>query len=123
MPTVTLKPELAEQITHFTNGSQSTIDTFVDQAVREHLHEMARQKIRAETQAFEQQREILVETYLGQYVAIHDGQIIDHDPNLLALHLRIFERLGDVAVLLKKVTTEPERDLVVRSRRFSRGRS
>ncbi len=123
MPTVTLKPELAEQITHFTNGNQSTIDTFVDEAVRTHLHQMARQKIRAETKAFEQQQDMLLANYLGQYVAIHDGQIIDHDPNLLALHLRIFEQLGDVAVLLKKVTTEPERDLVVRSRRFSRGRS
>ncbi|MGB0383417.1 MAG: hypothetical protein ACPGWR_01215 [Ardenticatenaceae bacterium] len=120
MLTVTLKPELAEQITHFTNGNQSTVEAFVDQAVREHLHEMARQKIRAETKAFEQQREMLLATYLGQYVAVHDAQVIDHDADLLTLHLRIFERLGDIAVLLKKVTTEPEQDLVVRSPRFVR---
>ena len=77
---------------------------------------MARKKIRAETKAFEQQREMLLTNYLGQYVAVHDGQVIDHDPDLLTLHLRVVERLGDIAVLLKKVTTKPERDLVVRSR-------
>ena len=120
MLTVTVKPDLAEQITHFTNGNQSTVEAFVNQAVREHLHEMARQKIRAETKAFEQQRDTLLANYLGQYVAVHDGQVIDHDPDLLTLHLRVFERLGDIPVLHKKVTTKPERDLVVRSRRFER---
>lgn len=118
MLTVTVEPDLAEKITLLTNGNQSSAKAFVDEAVRTHLHEMARKKIRLETKAFEQQQEMLLANYLGQYVAFHNRQLIDHDSDLLTLHLRVAEQLGNITVLLKKVTREPEKDLMVRSRHF-----
>lgn len=44
--------------------------------------------------------------------AMHKGQVIDHGPDLRTLHLRVFARLGHIPVLLKRVTDEPERELV-----------
>ena len=66
------------------------------------------------------QRAALLDRYRGEYVAIDKGQVIDHDPNARALHLRVFARLAHTPVLLKRVTDQADRDLVMRSPRFER---
>ncbi len=133
MLTVTLKPDLAEQVTRLAGSSnQASIDAFIDQALRKHLKPKSsltrlaletspESKIRAEKAAFEKQHAALLAHYANQYVAFHNGQVIDHDSDLRTLHLRVFKQLGHTTVLLKKVTTEPERELVFRSPRFERG--
>lgn len=127
MLTVTLKPDLAEQITHLA-GNKNSIDAFIDQALRAYLTRVPAKisreaKIRAEREAFEQQHAALLANYANQYVALHHGQVIDHDPDLRTLHLRVFAQLGHTTVLLKKVTKEAERELVFRSPRFERGKT
>jgi hypothetical protein len=121
MITINLKPDLAEQIEHLAGKNQASAEAFVDKALRTYLAEFRREKIRAETETFNQQYETLLAKYPGQYVAIHDGQVIDHDPDLRTLHLRVFDHLGYMPVLLKQVTKEPPRELVFRSPRFKRG--
>ena len=121
MLTVTLKPDIAEQIDRLAGETQTSAEVFVDRALRSYLAQFDREKIRAEMKAFEQLRGTLLAQYRGEYVAIHEGQVIDHDPHLRTLHLRVFARLGHTVVLLKRVTDEPERELVFRSPRFERG--
>lgn len=145
MLTVTLKPDLAEQITDLAGSNNlKSIEAFIDQVLRTHLSSevgyltripnqarlthssttISREsKIRAEREAFERQYTALLADYANQYVALHHGQVIDHDPNLRTLHLRVFTKLGHTTVLLKKVTKEPERELVFRSPRFERGKT
>jgi hypothetical protein len=93
-------------------------EAFVEKAVRAYIAHYRREKIRAESEAFDQLYETLLAQYQGHYVAIHDGQVIDHDPDLRQLHLRIFARLGHTPVLLKQVTDQPIRELVFRSPRI-----
>lgn len=38
--------------------------------------------------------------YRNQFVAVHHGQVIDHDADRLRLYRRIREKLGDVPVLI-----------------------
>jgi len=116
MQTVTLKPDVAEQIEHLVASSEPGADpeTIVDRALRVYLNTLRREKIEAETKAFEQQKDALTK-YRGEYVAVHNGNIVDHDSDLRTLHLRVFERFGHTPVLLKQVTTEPEQDLIFRS--------
>jgi len=85
-----------------------------------HIFRYQYEKIRTETNAFNQQHKMLLANYKGEYVAIHQGEVIDHDLNLRTLHLRIFAHLGRIPVLLKQVTDEPERELVLRSPRLER---
>ena len=60
----------------------------------------------------------LVDEYAGDYVAIHDGEVVDHDPDVRALHLRIRQRYGRAPILLRQVTEEIEQqDMVFRSPR------
>ena len=44
------------------------------------------EKIRAETRAFQAMHSELLATFRGQYVAVHGGQVVDHDPDQLTLY-------------------------------------
>lgn len=120
MVTITLKPDVAEEITQLTAETQDSVEDLVNKAVRAYLSHMRREKIRTEAEAFERQRASLLATYRGEYVAMHQGQVIDHDPDLRTLHLRVFAQLGHAPVLLKQVTQEPAREIVFRSPHFER---
>ncbi|MEE8390566.1 MAG: DUF5678 domain-containing protein [Anaerolineae bacterium] len=63
----------------------------------------------------------LVKQHQGQVVAIHEGQVIDHDEDFEALHRRIRKRFGRTAVLLRRVGPEPEWVLTFRSPHFEQG--
>lgn len=120
MTTITLDPKLKQQIESAAGAEQVDAQVFVEKAVRAYLTQLQQEKIRAETEAFNAQYEELKAKYPGQYVAVHQGSVIDHDPDLRKLHLRVYERLGRIPVLLKQVTDEPERALVFRSPRLEK---
>lgn len=120
MTTITLTPDLMKQIENLSGKEPADPQKFVAKAVQAYLNQMRREKIQAETEAFSAQYARLKEAYLGEYVAMHQGEVIDHDPDLRTLHLRVFERLGHTAVLLKQVTEAPERELNFRSPRLER---
>jgi len=56
----------------------------------------------------------LVKQYLGQIVAIHDGRLVDHDPDPVTLLQRIRQNYPNQVVLRRKVESVPERELRVR---------
>jgi hypothetical protein len=60
----------------------------------------------------------LVQKYLGQYAAIYQGELIDHDVDLASLMERIDQRYPDTFVLVRKVEVNPERTYYFRSPRF-----
>ncbi len=64
----------------------------------------------------------LVERYLGQYVAICDEKLVDHDPDPLQLLERVQRNYPDQIVLRRKVERAPERELRIRHPRFERAR-
>ena len=118
MLTITLDSKLAEQIRQAAGDGESSAADFVEKAVRSYLAQFAREKIEAEAQFFERQKESLLKTYRGEYVAVHQGRVIDHDPDLRTLHLRVFSQFGHMPVLLRQVVEEPERELTFRSPRL-----
>ena len=73
-----------------------------------------------EIAAYEAMHAELCQQYLGRYVAIHQGALIDWDPDPIALHKRIRMQFPDKVVLSRKVHQEPERVLHVRSPRLER---
>lgn len=62
----------------------------------------------------------LVQTYLGEYVAIYQGELVDHDADPVALHERITATYPDKIVLSRKVQREAEPILHMRSPRLER---
>lgn len=77
-------------------------------------------KMDFEEAEYRKQHTELFEQFAGQYVAIHNGQLVDSDPDEMALYFRIDERFPDEVVLLKQVRELPEPDLYFRSPRFVR---
>jgi len=62
----------------------------------------------------------LLEKYEGQFVAISQGQVVDHDQDVLTLVRRIDLDYPEQAVLVKQVVDQPDQDLHFRSPRFIR---
>jgi hypothetical protein len=120
MLTVQVEDSIASQIAHLAEAEARTTEEVVHEALARYLSDAHRTLIRAETEAFEQLLPTLKTNHAGDYVAIHQGKVLDHDPDLRNLHLRVVQRLGNVPVLLKKVSDEPDRDLVFRSPRIER---
>ena len=118
MSTITLQPRLVEQLEQVAAQRSVEAQELIETAVRAYLRQVEREKIKAEAEAFRSMHAELAEKYLGQYVAIHNGKVIDHDEDFQALHSRIRQRFGRQPVLLRQVKSEPERVLTFRSPQF-----
>jgi len=95
----------------------TTPQVLAETAIRRFLRYEARRRIQREEDAFRAMHAELRGTYPGQYVAICRGQVVDHDPDQLALFRRIEERYPDTPVLIRQVTPEPEEVYTFRSPR------
>ena len=72
-----------------------------------------------EQKAFEAIHVDLLANYLGQYVAMMDGKVIDHDQNQYELWLRIDKSFRDMPVLIKPVLSDPVERYMRRSPRIA----
>lgn len=110
------KPDLVERLEQIAAAQRTTVEELLDKVVTEYLDTVAHQKMRAESTAFVELHPELVTKYLGDYVAIHNSEVVDHDADARTLHLRIRKQFGRTPVLLRQVTKEAEQqDLIFRS--------
>lgn len=79
-----------------------------------------RTAMKKETAAYKTLHTDLVQNYLGQYVAIYEGNLVDHDADPLMLHQRVQEKYPGKVVLSRKVQREAEPVLHMRSPRLER---
>ncbi|MBI4772061.1 MAG: hypothetical protein HY784_17010 [Chloroflexi bacterium] len=118
MTDLMIHPPLADEIRQQAEASGVAAEVVLETALREYRRREQDQKLSAERQAW---RALPPETqarYRGEYVAIHSGKVVDHDPDLSALHGRIRERYGWIAVLI--TPADGRRELVFRSPRLER---
>lgn len=118
MGVIDLSPHLLQQVERLAQWQKVTIETVAERAVSDYLDRLEWEKLEAEQAAFQAQLPALLATYPDQYVAIHEGQVIDHDVDLRALHSRVYARVGAIPVLLQKVTATPAPDILIRSPRL-----
>jgi hypothetical protein len=59
-----------------------------------------------EVESFNSLPQPLIDEYYGQYVAVYNGNIVDHDPDEGVLALRFYRTFGYVPVYIHKVGTE-----------------
>jgi hypothetical protein len=85
------------------------------------LHQNERRaEMLAQTAVFEARLAELRQTHLGEYVAFHEGELVDHDADHRQLGQRIKARYPNAIVLIRQVTAEPERPLRLGSPRLTR---
>ncbi len=113
------KSALVETLEQIATLRHTTATSLLHLAISEFLEKATQQKIKEEDAAFIKLHSQLVTQYLGRYVAIHNGEVVDNDTDVRALHLRIRQQFGRIPVLLRQVMTEKEpRDLIFRSPKF-----
>ena len=120
MTTIFLESALMQRVEDAATAQTIQPEALIDAAVRTYLRQLDRERIKAEAQAFQTLHATLVQQYLGQYVAIYNKQLVDHDPEMEALHSRIRQKYGSQPVLLRRVELQPERELTFRSPRIER---
>lgn len=60
----------------------------------------------------------LAKNYLGQYVAIYQGRLVDHDADAIVLLQRVRAKYSGQVVLRRKVEPVAEREITVRHPRI-----
>ena len=119
MTAIDLNPGLFEQVRRIARWQRVTTDELTSRALASYLDRLEWEKLQSEMDAFQTQLPALLDAYPDQYVAMHEGQVIDHDADLRTLHSRVYTRMGSVPVLLQKVTATPTPDILVRSPRLA----
>lgn len=120
MHSVPIKPELYQRVEKIAEWNNQEAADFTEDALLEYLDKLEAEILQREASAYKQMFPQLLLEYEGKYVAIHQGKVIDSDTDLIKLHNRVYLTVPDLPVFFKKVTTEPERDIVVRSPRLER---
>ncbi len=99
----------------------TTAEELAEQAIRQFLRAEARRIMQQETDAFRAMHAGLLAKYPNEYIAVHQGQLVDHDPDQLALFMRIDKQYPDIPVLITPVLPEPEEVYTFRSPRLIPG--
>ena len=115
MATLSIAEETVTGLWQAADSLGITIEVLTDRAIRRYLRQEAERKIRGEEQHFRAQHARLLDEYAGQFIAMHEGQVIDSDTDELALYLRIYQTHPMVGVLIKQVTPALEEVWVMRS--------
>jgi hypothetical protein len=90
-------------------------------AIRSFLHAEARRVIQTEVEAYKRIHQELLQTMPGDFVAVHQGQVVDHDADQLALLSRVETTYGGQPVLIRQVRPELEHVITVYSPRIDHG--
>jgi hypothetical protein len=120
MTSENLQPTLVKQLEALAAEQTTSTEVVLEAAVRAYLREIDHKKLKAEVVTYAALHPTLVNHYLGQHVAIHHGQVVDHDPDFQALHLRVRQRFGRQPVLIRRVETQAQRELMFRSPQLER---
>ena len=112
MPTVAVEPKLYRRVEEAALEHKVSIGEILAKSVRLYLWELDRRKISGESAIYRQRHAELKERYLGQYIAMHNGQVVDHDPDFQTLRQRVRQRFGRKPVMITLVEDVAERPLV-----------
>lgn len=112
MPTVAVELELYRRIEEAALEQEASISEVLAEAVQRYLWELDRRKISEESKIYCQRHAELKAQYLGQYIAMHNGQVVDHDTDFQTLRQRIRQRFERTPVMMTLVEDVAERPLV-----------
>ena len=115
--TVDLHERIADQLKIEAERQTTSVNSLVNTWLEEHLWHIKREQIQAEAQRFQAQHSELLQKYVGDYIAMQNGVVLDYDESLPRLHNRIREQYGEATILMTQVTSEPVPTIQVRGTR------
>jgi predicted transcriptional regulator len=122
--TISIPEPLYRRARELARLNHQPVDTVIAEALAEAFPAFdinpQREQMQQEQAAYARLHDSLLATHEGQYVAIHDGELVDFDADEMALLRRIDARYPDEVVHLRRVTGEPEREIRIYSPRLIR---
>src|SRR5438105_3573979 len=100
MVPIAIRDELIRSAEKVAQEQGTDVASLVNEWVRRELALAREQKIREESGRFRAQHSALQANYLGEYVAMHNGEVLDHGADVHALYLRIRDQFDDEPVLI-----------------------
>jgi hypothetical protein len=122
--TITVSSKVYQRIVEQAQQNRKNVSDLVNDVVANAfvqntpVENPARDKMLQEIHAYKKMHPRLVKKYLGQFVAIHNGKLVDHDPDKEELFLRVKEKFPNQIVLQRQVLENPDPVLHFRSPRF-----
>lgn len=116
--TVTLSEPIASRLESAASAQGTSPESLIETVLLAYLDEEANRKIDREAEAYRAMHADLLNTHPGEYVALHEGQLVDHDCDQLALYLRVKAQYPRIPVLIRQVRPEVEEVFTIRSPRF-----
>ena len=118
MGTVAVKPELYKRVEEAAQEHKASVDEIFTKAIERYLWELDRRKVSTESQVYRQQHTELKGQYLGKYIVMHDGQVVDHDSDFRVLRQRVRHRFGRTPVMITLVEDIADQTLARRGFRL-----
>jgi RNA binding exosome subunit len=115
---IIVDPTLESALDEMARLLDRSVDEIANEAIRSHLEHLQAQQLTVEANAYALMHADLQAHYLGEFVAIHNGEVIDHDPKFESIFLRVQARLGGVPVLIRQVGESPIEEWHFRSPRM-----
>jgi hypothetical protein len=115
---VPMDAKLAESLQQVADERGASVEDVMNDLARQYLRQARHEKISAEFVHYQAMHVELKAKYLDQHVAIHNGQVVDVDPDVTLLLRRVRSRFGDTPVLITQIEDEPIREYVIRSPRL-----
>ncbi|MCE7987042.1 MAG: hypothetical protein DYG89_38205 [Caldilinea sp. CFX5] len=123
--TLTLPPKVYREAAKQATATNRTIEQVLAEQLEEtqqpfpNIHVSPNRAAMArEDEAYQRLHPALAQQLLGYYVAIYQGQVVDHDLDEDALLERRRRNYAGKVVLVRRVEAEAVRELVLRSPRF-----
>lgn len=111
MNMISLRPELREKLENFAQEENTSANELVNDLVAQYISDYEHYKLEMEIEAYREIHPELKQKYLGEWVAFHDKQLVDHDSDHVSLYRRVRQRFGRKVVLIREVEEIPERVL------------
>ncbi len=119
MPTITIESKLYQQLEEVAEAQESNTQAIAHDAFRLYLWEQNRRAISKESQIYRQQHIELKAQYLGEFVAMYQGIVVDNDEDFQMLYKRVKKRFGRTPVMITEVKETPDTVLMRRGFRFA----
>ncbi len=118
---LTISETTAQQLKKIAAVKGATTDELAERAIHQFLRDEMRRMMQRESEAYRAMHADLLAHYSGEYVAIYQGRLIDHDLNQVKLLKRIEEQYADAPILITPVLEQPEEVYDFRSPRVDHG--
>ncbi len=100
MVALNISADLADKIQTEATTHGMTVEEYLRAAIKHERALAARKKIEREQTWWLSQPESKRATYKGEFVAIHDLSVVDHDKEEAALYKRVRQKYGKTSVLV-----------------------